>query len=179
MRSLFLILLLTPWCDPLIAQTDSTSRAYHDSLWLRQRSDGRISHDRPPAANVVASGYALVHSATTRRDAWWLRIGGALLAGTLYAADEQRRLAAPLAIAGAAFTYSVVLDFRGTKSLRYAGYHLKSGYSVTTRYDIVPDELGEGPHTRLLLQPTARMSRKDRRELETVKRAMEILNGNR
>lgn len=140
---------------------------------MQPRTDGRISHDLPPPANVVVAGYALVHTATTRRDAWWLRLGGAALAGALYAADEEHRLAAPLAIAGACFTYSIVLDFRGNKSLRYAGHHLQSGYNVNTRYDIVPDSQGEGPHTRLLLQPTARMSRRERKELEKAKREAE------
>lgn len=169
MKPLLPFLLL---CLPLfsVAQVDSTQRAYYDSLWLNTRSDGRISHDRPPPGNVVAAGYALVHKATTARDAWWLRIGGALVGGLLYAADEERRLAAPLAIAGACFTYSVALDFRGNKSVRYAGHHLQSGYSVNTRYDIIPDTEGVGPHVRLLLQPTVRMSRHDRRELEKARR---------
>lgn len=174
MKHLLLLLAMgAQLCAP--AQVDSTQRAYYDTLWFNTRNDGRISHDRPPPGNVVAAGYALVHKATTARDAWWLRIAGGLVAGTLYALDDEKRLALPLAIAGASFTYSVVLDFRGNKSLRYAGYHLKSGYSVNTRYDIVPDEIAVGPHTRLLLQPTARMSRRERRELEKVKRAVETL----
>jgi hypothetical protein len=174
MKTLALLLLL---CSQLCAhaQVDSTQRAHYDSLWLRQRNDGRISHDLPPPANVVAAGYALVHQATVDRDARWLRIGSIALGTVLYLADDEQRLAAPLTVAGIGFSYSIALNFRGTKSERYAGHHLQSGYSVNTRYDIIPDEVGEGPHTRLLLQPTARMPRKTRRGLRAIKKAMEVL----
>lgn len=154
------------------AQPDSTAKAIEDT-WMQPRSDGRLSHDLPPPGNVVTAGYAIHHKAITARDAWWLRLGGAAVGAVFYAADAQHRLGAPLAIAGACFTYSIVLDFRGNKSLNYAGDHLRSGYNVHTRYDIIPDSEGQGPHVRLLLQPTSRMSRHDRLELERAKREVQ------
>lgn len=140
-----LLMLSTPPAS--VAQADSAAKAF-EATWMQPRTDGRLWHELPPPANIVNAGFAMEHSNAVRRDARWLRLAGAAMGAVLW---TQNR-AVGYAVGGAVLSYSVVLDFRSTRSGREAGRLLQLGYTVHERYDLVPDSLDDGLRERLIPQ---------------------------
>lgn len=130
-----------------VGQVDSAAKAVEDT-WMQPRSDGRMFHSLPPPVNVVNGGAALDYAGAVKRDALWLKLVGVGVGAALWTQNEQ----VGYVVGGLAFSYSMVLDFRSSKSTGEAGRLLRSGYSINERYDLVPDSIDDGARERLIPQ---------------------------